>query len=585
MSRSSCFLSSLAALFACFTLAAAATPARGETLLRLDDFEPAELQVQGFELLRAGKVDIEAVGIRPRWEHDLAAYAWILDARTRTPVWVMEARDSDRVTGDKLLRRAEKTLDLPAGRYELYAWAPPLSGTYIHSYRIFGFRFEDDRSWGHDARRLEDALEECHVTLSAKTLRRADITEFEATGELPGALLRFAGLGEDAAVRAGFRLDRAAEIEIYAFTELPDDWDIGADTGWIENAATHERVWKMDHRNTRHAGGADKNRVFRDAVRFEPGEYIVVYGTDDSHSYPEWNASPPLDPLNWGITLLPGKDFPAASWHVIEAPARQAALVDLTRARDDDALDQSFRLTRETELWIHALGECSRGDDEFADYGWIQKAGSREIVWEMTWKNTEHAGGAEKNRQFEGSVRLPAGDYVANYVTDDSHAYRDWNASPPFEREAWGMAIYPGAGFKATDFQKLDTVALANDTNVLVRLTRVGDDERLRERFTLDKVTKIHIYALGEASGGDMYDYGYIENSKTGDVVWEMTARNTRHAGGARKNRVFDGEITLEPGTYEVFYETDDSHAFGDWNAPRPRDSQSWGITISLAGR
>jgi len=582
MSRSSRFVSSFAVLFLCS--AASIALAQTDALVRIDALEPGDLAVKGFELRREGKIDIEAVGIRPRWDHDLLAYAWILDSATRRPVWVMEASDCDRVPGERLLRRAEMSLDLEAGRYELYFWAPSLTGSYSHSYRFFGFQFDSDSDWGRDSRQIERLMEDCHVTLRSKTLTAADLIDFTATGELPGALMRFAGLGHEANVRAGFRLDAAAELEIYAFTEMPEEWDIGADTGWIQNAATHERVWKMEQRNTRHAGGAEKNRLFRDKVRLEAGNYVLVYGTDDSHSFPDFNASPPRDPLNWGITVLPGPNFPAAAFHKIDAPPPPAALIDLTRARDDDDLEQAFRLTRASTVWVHALGEFSGGDDEFADYGWIQKAGSSEIVWEMTYDNTEHAGGAEKNRVFDGSVHLEAGDYVAYFVTDDSHAYRRWNSGPPFERDAWGLAIYPGADFRTADFQKLDSEAMAKNVNVLVSIARVGDDERLRERFTLDKPTRIRIYALGEGSGGDMYDYGFIEDRDTHDVVWEMTWRNTRHAGGASKNRVFDGEITLEPGTYEVFYETDDSHAFGSWNAPRPRDPHGWGITVSLTG-
>jgi hypothetical protein len=33
-----------------------------------------------------------------------------------------------------------------------------------------------------------------------------------------------------------------------------------------------------------------------------------------------------------------------------------------------------------------------------------------------------------------------------------------------------------------------------------------------------------------------------------------------------------------------VVYRTDDSHAFGEWNAAPPRDPDSWGITVTLAG-
>ena len=116
MSRSSRFRTSLATFVTVSSLASLSAPARGETLLRLEKYEPGQLQMQGFELLRSGKIDIEAVGVRPRWEHELIAYAWILDSRTREPVWEMETDDSERVSGQRLLRKATKALDLPAAK-------------------------------------------------------------------------------------------------------------------------------------------------------------------------------------------------------------------------------------------------------------------------------------------------------------------------------------------------------------------------------------------------------------------------------------------------------------------------------------
>ena len=92
-------------------------------------------------------------------------------------------------------------------------------------------------------------------------------------------------------------------------------------------------------------------------------------------------------------------------------------------------------------------------------------------------------------------------------------------------------------------------------------------------------------YALGEGDHDEMADYGYITDETSDDVVWEMNWRNTRPAGGARKNRLFDGDVLLDPGTYEVTYETDDSHAFRSWNAAMPRDPSSWGITVTKAQR
>ncbi len=79
-----------------------------------------------------------------------------------------------------------------------------------------------------------------------------------------------------------------------------------------------------------------------------------------------------------------------------------------------------------------------------------------------------------------------------------------------------------------------------------------------------------------------MYDYGWIEDANTRRVVWEMTYRRTEHAGGDKKNRLFDDTLLLRKGDYIVYYETDDSHSFGDWNTAQPYDPMNWGITVYL---
>jgi hypothetical protein len=289
------------------------------------------------------------------------------------------------------------------------------------------------------------------------------------------------------------------------------------------------------------------------------------------------------------VTLLPGKDFDAAAFHVEGELKRGDPVVDLTRVRDNDSVEKRFRLARETDVHVYALGEWNDGADEFADGGWITDARGK-VVWEMTDRNTEAAGGAEKNRMFDGVVRLPAGDYIARYDCDDSHAYRDWNSDAPWDQAAWGLALYPGPGASAADFQVSD-VSTADVGGAVLRgdavvsMVRVRDDEHRRDKFTLEADGRVHIRALGEGDGGEMYDYAWIENDRTGRVVWEMTWRNTRHAGGASKNRIFDDDVHLDAGTYEVHYVTDGSHSYRRWNARKPRDPEAWGITITRDGR
>lgn len=137
-----------------------------------------------------------------------------------------------------------------------------------------------------------------------------------------------------------------------------------------------------------------------------------------------------------------------------------------------------------------------------------------------------------------------------------------------------------GEGFNPKDVSSFEERA---DKSALAQIIRVGSDERRRQHFTLSKMSDIHIYALGEGESGEMVDYAWIEDADSRRVVWKMTYRLTEHAGGAGKNRVFDGTISLPPGEYIVFYETDGSHAFDDWNDDPPDDPANWGVTITLA--
>lgn len=558
-----------------------------ETLVELKDIRSDEILMVGFELPKAIAVTVEGVGLRMGSSNRLAAYAWILNADTRETVWVMERRNRDRSQSRGELVTVEEPLELPAGRYELYLAAlNRWNGGYWddHEFEDLGDLFNDIGNMfdKESSREFDRELRNCYVAvLSDQTDRRA-IKTFEVTGERPGTLIRFAPVGDNEYRQQGFELTQPATVIVHALVEVPDKTAV--DRAWILNADTHERVWETTWRNTDHAGGGDKNRVAHEELKLEKGRYILHYASDDSHSWEYFNNRPPFDPMNWGVSLLPGPGFQAASFKLYEPPGRGEALVDLTRARDDAYLEQAFKLSRETSLYVRCLGEYSDWGDEFADYGSIQNRSTGDLVFEMTARNTTHAGGAEKNRIFEGVIKLPSGSYVAQYSTDDSHSYRDWNSAAPYEPEAWGLSIYPGPGYRQGDLQLLSESEQEKNSDVLVSLVGLGDSERRRSSFTLTRSTRIRIVALGEGTDGDMYDYGWIEAKDTGHPVWEMTWRNSRHAGGADKNRVFDGEITLDAGEYEVFFETDGSHSFEEFNAAKPRNPSQWGITISKSG-
>jgi hypothetical protein len=561
--------------------------ALADPLLVVDRFDEDELRVTGFELTQDATIEVDALGARPRHSDHLSAYGWILDADSREVVWSMDEERTHRNDDNRYLREASATLDLPKGRYELYYWAGTRRSGYNVNFgnlsRFLRGHWDDQDDWRDSRWDLEDALEECRMTLSSDNLPASSFRTWEPDGSLPNTLLANNKLGDSEHLETGFELTRDTELRVYAVIEFPDDWRHPADHAWIRDARSREVLWQMEWRDTEPAGGAKKNRKIDTTISLPKGKYVLVAGTDDSHSWEEFNAAPPADPMNWGITLLATANTNKGAFKLIDIPERGEPFLDMTRVRDYEFIEKAFRLKKKGTLQVYALGEYSSGDREFVDYGWIQKADSDEIVWEMTRRNTRHAGGAEKNRQFDGTVELEAGEYVAMYVSDDSHSYRRWNADAPFDRRAWGMTIWPGDDLSSGDLEAVPMDQLKRNANVILNITRVGDDERLRERFSLDKETRVLVYALGEGTDGRMYDFGYIVNDDTDDVVWEMTYRRSRHAGGARKNRYVSEEITLPPGRYTVYYESDGSHSFPDWNARRPRDPRKWGITISKA--
>lgn len=573
----------------------AALPAAADSAIRLDDLEPYELKAVGFELPRSSEVHITGVGHRREgWDgwglrlfdggdrdsDRMDAYGWLIDAETREPVWVMGYHETEHRSGQ--LREADTRIDLPAGRYELYLFSgADLASRFRHELREDREESWWKRMWSRpkaESRRFEEDLAECFVAVEVAGL--PELRRYEVTGDLPGALIRLNRAGHSRLESVGFALDRPSALRVYGFTEHDRDEREAADYGFIVDVATRERVWDAGESRYRKGGGGQKNRRIDEDVELSAGKYILYYGTDDSHSLEGFNANPPYDPFNWGLTVLPGAGYEPGALTRFE-PVEPVPAVAFDGLADRVFREQAFRVARDGQIRVHALGECLRDDHDCADYSSIVDARTGRTVWEMTWHNTYAGGGSAKNRVFDGLVDLARGDYVLHAVTDGSHDHGDWNAAAPFEPDAWGVRLWPGPGLGGRDLVLLDPDDLRDGGAILARVIRVGDHVREHERFTLEERTRVRIYALGEGQSERMYDYGYILGDGTRRTIWEMEWKNTRHAGGAGKNRVVEEELTLDPGSYEVVYVSDGSHSFEGWNAGRPHDSLNWGITVS----
>ena len=553
-----------------------------------------------FVLTTPAELSITATGAEPwpdrlrsrddaHWQDDeqttWPAAAWILDARTRAVVWDLRSVDTRRESNG--LRRFSGTVKLPAGTYEAHYASYPSSSITFNSGSL-DLNLRDIVRLGRRAKYggpyVETGLyKEFALTISG-TGRIATPDDIEAAKAAfaSAAIVTLAPDG-GSTIRKGFEITRPTAVEVYAVGELTAAE--GFDYGWITNADTRKRVWSMSYDDTDPAGGAAKNRMAHETLRLKPGHYVAYFACDDSHNPDDWNSVPATDPESWGLTLRVADPATRASVRPFEyepVPAGQT-IVSLIGVHDEEMRAAGFALRRPMDVRIYAIGEGFT--DRMADYAWIVDDEQHKRIWAMNYENTEHAGGAEKNRLFDGVIRLAPGNYLVYYKSDDSHSYNNWNGAPPAEGRYWGISIFPASGrLNPADIGPFMRTRGAGTDATVAQLEHMGDDEDARAPFQLSAQTRVRVLAIGEGRDGDMLDYGWIEDA-AGHTVWKMTYDVTDPAGGADKNRAFDGVITLSAGSYVLRYRSDGSHSYGDWNTNPPDDPESWGISVFRLAR
>ncbi len=381
---------------------------------------------------------------------------------------------------------------------------------------------------------------------------------------------------------------------------------------WILNADTRELVWKMGIDNTE---SADGKRTFDGRLRLGPGSYEIytaactftyrslfarIKANVDHRTSPlfgpgytegkgffsffkQWFVGNLTEAWNkqshdWGVEIYVDE---SAYWSLrpFATPKPFSNVVLRATGLGDDAfIRQGFSLKRPATLRIYALGE-GKGEGNLVDFGWIVNTKDRSRVWEMDWGHCVHAGGDKKNLEWTGNVLLGSGEYVLYFITDGSHSAADWNSAPPHDPLNWGITIM------ATDPKEVAEFSLfpyQEYQNVVLSMTKMGNNENRTEGFTLTQDARLRILAFGEREGfsRSMADYAYILDAKRRTKVWTMDVDRTYPAGGNSKNCFADDVIALPRGSYLVTYVSDDSHAYGGWNVSPPFDAEHYGITI-----
>ncbi|MBN2411368.1 hypothetical protein JXQ31_06720 [candidate division KSB1 bacterium] len=553
----------------CFYASAETENYRPDKMIKIDNMGKDTWKMQAFSIDKEIKIKINAKGMATgdNWR----AKAWIINAATRSPVWEMTFDNTKKISS-KGTRQFNGDIILPAGQYEVYygidlsakAESRGISGFVNDLFHGMDYYDRETRDWGIE---LGPYPEDDFLFFQDSPVEEKNV------------VVKMTNLGHNENQTTGFSINKDLTVRIYMIGEGITKNKQMYDYGWITDADTRERVWEAIPRLSYPAGGAIKNRLIDTEITLPPGNYLVHYITDDSHSAERFNQMPPYDPQNWGITIFAVYDDFQETIIKEYIEEKKEPIIKITRTGNDVYICEGFELLKASKIEINALGEYSKLTDRFVDYGWIIDARTREKIWTMDLNNTKHAGGSEKNKMADEIIELQPAAYKVFYITDDSHAFDDWNSNPPPVPENWGITIWPAD--KDFDLENIRPYNEKEDQTILASLIKVENSEHRRKSFKIEKPAEIRIYALGEGDKSQMYDYGWIEN-KQGKIIWLMEYADTEHAGGAQKNRLLNKTIELDAGEYTVHYETDDSHSYNSWNSDRPDDFQYWGIMILL---
>ncbi|MEJ2053295.1 MAG: two-component regulator propeller domain-containing protein [Calditrichaceae bacterium] len=159
-------------------------------------------------------------------------------------------------------------------------------------------------------------------------------------------------------------------------------------------------------------------------------------------------------------------------------------------------------------VYCHGEGRSEfRGEKLMAmyDYGYIKTVPDQKAIWKMNFLATKYGGGAEKNRVQIQILTLAEGNYYLGYKSDDSHAYADWNNTPPDLAEDWGIHLYrlnADQEKKAFEFLEKDYATKRNSIsdNYITSIAKcksknqlwIGTSERGMNKFDIESEKFTH---------------------------------------------------------------------------------------------
>lgn len=98
--------------------------------------------------------------------------------------------------------------------------------------------------------------------------------------------------------------------------------------------------------------------------------------------------------------------------------------------------------------------------------------------------------------------------------------------------------------------------------------------------FDVPRGGPLAVVGMGEGNAFGMQDYGWIEGVNMGPEVWRMNYEDSRHAGGATRNRIQINLVNLPAGRYQIRFRSDGRHDAGNWVAQPPGHPHLWGVQV-----
>ena len=286
--------------------------------------------------------------------------------------------------------------------------------------------------------------------------------------------------------------------------------------------------------------------------------------------------------------------FAAVVGIVDQSRAQSNVLVDIHNPHGRDVKCEGFSLDGSGSVSVKFTG--AEKNRPLWTRAWILNSSTREVVWD-----TRNAADRDDDRvplTFNGSLTLPKGTYEVYYSYFPYSYYNikgfsefmdflgdkvfRWNDDDDYSSDIKNFSIVITGKGTHLDKDAVEKLHEEYRKNSFFSMSGLWDSQAEHRGFVLDKPTDLAIYAIGEARSDGTYDYGWIKNTKTNEVVWTMMNRDLKYAGGDRKNRMVNETVSLPAGTYAAFFVTDDSHSAREWNAPPPNDPELWGLTVHV---